>query len=775
MSKKQEDFLRELLQDFKVEADEHLHVIADGLLVLEKNIKHPDVNDIIEAIFRATHSLKGAARAVNLLQIEKLCRDLEGVFHLIKKGELALASSMFDPFYKVTDLLQIMLKEIDAPHKTISENDIRTLGEQLIRIENTGVAANARDDKNTQHHGSSGHHDDIHEGFTKQTIHQKTNEVSDTVEVSAFDSPYTHAASNTGADENETVRVKTNRLYDLMRLAEEMIAVRGGLSYFAERMEMIDQRIKQWISKTDAVASGYGSWADMRDKGDIRNELFRLIENDLGQTVKSLTLLERTAGRNIDEMIIGIKKTLMQPFSALFMVVPRIVRDLSKEYDKQIHLDIAGETIEIDRRILEEMKDPIIHLVRNCVDHGIELPEERLKAGKPAEGTLRLRVSAELSQKVLLTISDDGRGIQTDKLVQAAVKAGVMQANEAEKMDQKDKARLVFSSGLTTTNYITDLSGRGLGMSIVLEKLSKIGGDIDLQTEAGAGTTFLITLPRTLSTFKGVLARSSDHLFFFPALALTNVMKVTRADIITAESRHFIKGHHENIGLVSLADVLGLKKRSDSMNDAYQLVVVQQANKKMAFIVDEVLGDYEGVIKKLGKQLQHVNNVDGACIRGDGKIVLVLNIPELMDTASQRQAPVVLADDMKDEDKEAETPKRILVAEDSITVRNMLRNFLESAGFMVKTAVDGQQAFELLHNDSFDIVVSDVEMPRMNGFELTVKIKEDKEMAHIPVVLVTALESHDDRKRGLEAGASAYIVKSSFEKGNLVDAISRLA
>ena len=774
MSKDQEDFLRELLEDFKVEADEHLHVIVSGLLGLEKDPGHPKVHDMAETIFRATHSLKGAARAVNLLQIERLCQDLEGVFHRFKKGKLTLTPSMFDLFYKATDLLQIMLKEIDAPHKSVSENDIRTLGEQLMKIEKTTAGVIAADDKNAKQQGSSKRADHDQKEYSGQTSPEIKPGLPDEARLSDADPTWTPTVNQPGTDAKDTVRVQTDRLYDLMRLAEEMMAVKSGLSYITERLEMTDNRLKQCTGKLAEISTRHGSVEDWRAEVEKLNELIGLMENDLGQPVKSLMLLEKTAGRNIDEMIIGIKKTLMQPFSTLFMVVPRIVRDLSKEYNKQIRLEISGETIDIDRRILEEMKDPIIHLVRNCVDHGIERPEERLKAGKPAEGTLRIKVSIESSQKVLLTIGDDGRGIQTDKLLRAAVKTGVIKAEQADRLEVKEVAGLIFSSGLTTSEFITDVSGRGLGMSIVLEKLSKIGGDIDMETKPGEGTIFLITMPRTMSTFSGVKVRSADQLFFFPAFSVKTVTRVSRSDVILAESRYFTQMNHENIGLVRLSDVLGLKKGPESADDLYQLVVVQHASKKMAFIVDEVLGEYEGVVKKLGKQLLHVHNIEGACIGGDGMIVLVLNIPELIASSLQKQVVGPLAIGLKEEDKEANTPKSILVAEDSITVRNMLRNFLESAGFAVKTAVDGQHALELLHNEEFNLVVSDVEMPRMNGFELTAKIKKDRNLANIPVVLVTALESLDDKQRGLEAGASAYIVKSSFEKGNLIDAINRL-
>ncbi|MFO7873891.1 MAG: response regulator, partial [Bacteroidales bacterium] len=352
-------------------------------------------------------------------------------------------------------------------------------------------------------------------------------------------------------------------------------------------------------------------------------------------------------------------------------------------------------------------------------------------------------------------------------------KAGVLTSAEAETLNEEQTFRLLFASGVTTSPFITDISGRGLGMAIVSEKIDGLGGNIDVKSELGKGTVFTITLPQTLSTFRGVLVKAAENLFLIPTHTVLKAVLITPEEIDTIESKQIIRLNDENVGMVSLSDVLGIPKRHTTRKRSIRHgLIFQHAQKKLALLVDDLLGEHEGVVKRLGAQLKQVKNISGASLLGDGKVVPVLNMPEVLSEAEGNKLTGSFDDDELVEKTDAGKSLRVLVAEDSITVRNMLRNYLDSAGFSVITAVDGQEAYEQLQHQDVDIVVSDIEMPRMNGFELTERIR--KSFGQIPVVLVTALESSGDRKRGMDAGANAYIVKSSFEKGNLIDTIKRL-
>jgi two-component system chemotaxis sensor kinase CheA len=537
----------------------------------------------------------------------------------------------------------------------------------------------------------------------------------------------------------DTVRVSTAKLDSLLRQAEEFISVKATMAYFIHELESNHQH--------------------------DRHTLF-----------KELDLFYGSMSRMIDDLLYDIRTTLMHPFSSLLSVVPKIVRDLGQEFHKEIKTTIKGGEIEIDGRILEEMKDPLIHLIRNCVDHGIETPMVRRQQGKPESGSLNIHVKLESGKNVELVIEDDGAGIDTSKVIAAAIKSGIVSSDLAAAMTDKEVFQLILKSGISTSPFITDISGRGLGMAIVAEKIAKLGGNIEVDSTPGKGTRFTILLPVTLATFKGILVRLGAQFFIIPTNSVERAIRIRQHDIKSVESKQMILLNNESVALVRLGDLLGVTVRKASKNDEHPIpvLIISMSGKRIAFMVDEVLDEQEGLVKELGSPLIHVKNIAGVTISGSGMVVPILHVGELMDEAIHAAAKLEIMDLAGEEAKEQLSQQVILIAEDSITSRSLLRNILESAGYMVKTAVDGFEAFQLMQKESFDLVVSDVEMPRMNGFELTARIREHGEMAEIPVILVTALDTADDRKKGMDAGANAYIVKSDFEQSNLVDTVHRL-
>jgi two-component system, chemotaxis family, sensor kinase CheA len=762
MSKDQDDFLKELLNDFKIEGAEHLQAMVKGLLELENDINSQEKKTIVETVFREMHSMKGASRAVNLMQIERLCMHLESVFHEIKNEKLQLSKDMFDVFFQATDTLETMLKEMDNPNKSVSENAISQLGVKLKALSIKSIKHSNADyflkEIPTERQG---------EQLITENHAVEEKAITIPAEKAVQNEPLLVLKQKDKTSETETVRIDTAKLYDSLRLAEEMITIKNKLKFHSDQLQLFSSNITNWKRKFNEAAA-FDKEEALKEK-----ELLKKHDEALADAVKNIEKLQYDAGRTIDEMILGLKKTLLQPFSSLLAVVPRIVRDLSKEYNKEVELNILGSETEIDRRILEAMKDPIVHLVRNCIDHGIESKDERVKLKKEVSGTLTISIASDADQKIKIILEDDGRGINREKLISSAVKSGTIKAEAVDSMNEQEINMLIFASGVSTSPFITDVSGRGLGMAIVLEKITGLGGNIAVESVAHKGTKFTITLPQTLATFKGILVKASESLFMIPTTAIFKALKIAPDDISTVESKNTIRLNNEIVGLVSLADVLGVRKRhSKQKSNFLQGLALQIAQKKLVFVVDEVLGEHEGIVKSLGPQLKHVNNIAGATLLGDGKIVPVLQIAELINAAIGKSFTTDFDHEEKHEDSDVQ--KRILLAEDSITIRNMMRNYLEMAGFDVVTAVDGQDAFEHLQSERFDVVVTDIEMPRMNGIQLTAKIKEHAAFNHLPVVLVTALESKDDRKRGMEAGANAYIIKSSFEKSNLIDTINRL-
>ncbi len=775
MDTEQERFLNELLNDFRIEASEHYQAIIDGLILLENSADASVQHSTIEKIFREVHSLKGASRAVNLLDIEKLCSGLENVFSSLKKGESTLILPLIDAFHKASDLLHILLNDVNQNQKNRGNYNLPQILKNLEFAQRSSIQSKNVVSGPNDTFQPSGNQIYLTEKIVTEPIPDLNNisPVQDVEKAGQSDSNQKNIVSH--INEDHTVRISTNKLNNLLRQAEELITIKSTFEYYTKELENINYEfssmgIKSKADSTNGMDSNrietiYGADKNFRKKH----------ERDLNQLSRQMIQFQRVSHRLVDDLLHDIKTTLLFPFSSMLSIIPKIVRDLSKEYSKEIEIVITGDTIEVDRRILEEIKDPMIHLIRNSIDHGIETSTQRIAKGKRSKGKIEISITQDVSQRVLLVIKDDGKGIDKHKIIVSAQKLGILKPEEIGKLADEEIYSMIFHSGISTSPFITDISGRGLGMAIVADKIQKLGGSIELDTVKDSGTTFTISLPQTLATFRGVLVRSADQYFIIPSSAVVRAIRIKYSEIKTVESKQTICYQNETVGLAVLQDILKMSSncKKKSGDQLLHLLMLKVSQKKIAFVVDEILGEQEGIIKDLGSQLLHVNNVAGATILGNGSVVLILNPMELINSAAQINTSFDYILD-KTSTIEETGQKSILIAEDSITIRTLLRNFIENAGFLVKTAVDGLEAYNFLQSENFDLVVSDIEMPRMNGFELTAKIRDEKRFADLPIILVTALETADDRQRGMEVGANAYIIKSSFEKSTLIETIQRL-
>jgi two-component system chemotaxis sensor kinase CheA len=465
----------------------------------------------------------------------------------------------------------------------------------------------------------------------------------------------------------------------------------------------------------------------------------------------------------------------MLPVSWLLDFLPKQVRDLSRDVGKEVELIVQGSDVEIDKRILEEMKAPLTHLVRNAIDHGLEKPRARVALGKPAAGTLAISVSQLDDNKVEIKVSDDGEGIDLAKVKVAAVKSGFISAEAASELNEAAVLQLIFQSGISTSPILTEISGHGLGMAIVREKVDKLGGEIAIESKNGSGASFRMALPLTLATFKGILVKAGGQTFAIPTMNVLGATRVMGNTIKTVENRETIILDGRPIAFVRLADVLELPRRDDDPPDAYiEVLILSAAGQRAAFGMEAVINEREVLVKKLSKPLVRVRNINGATVLGSGAPVLILNVTDLLKSAGQLAAGGTLRPVQRAVEKGARKVHRILVADDSVTSRMLLKNILESGGYHVTTAIDGLEAFATLRTGEFDVVVSDVEMPRLDGFEFTARIRSEKRFSDLPVVLVTALGSREHRERGIDVGASAYIVKSDFDQSNLLEVVRKL-
>jgi len=507
--------------------------------------------------------------------------------------------------------------------------------------------------------------------------------------------------------------------------------------------------------------------------------------NELGTKIAivshALENNQRSLGRMIDDHLESMKSVLMLPVFTITEGFSRLVRDLARSQGKEAELIVQGLENEVDKRILEELKDPLIHLIRNCIDHGIKKPLERERLNQPSQAKVTLSFNATEGRHLEIIISDDGAGIELDSVGRAAVKAGVIDNDILKNLTPQETLMLIFQSGVSTSQIITDISGRGLGLAIVREKVEKLGGSVSVESHLNIGTTFRLLLPLSLATFRGVLVRIGEHLVAIPTINVERAVRLNLEAIKTVENRETVMINGTILKTVNLGDVLGLSTETNNplnkKNTAadqikiIQVLILVQADKRIAFIVDEILEECQILVKIFGQQLSRVRNIRGATVLGSGKVVPVINVSDLMESAIRTEMSL-----KESKNKKIEPAKRykILVTDDSITSRTLIKNIVESSGYLVQTAVDGVDAFTKALIGEFDLIVSDIDMPRMNGFELTAKIRQDKKLGELPIVLVTALESREDREHGIDAGANAYIVKSSFDQSNLLEVIGKL-
>ena len=461
----------------------------------------------------------------------------------------------------------------------------------------------------------------------------------------------------------------------------------------------------------------------------------------------------------------------MLPVNTVFQTFPRAMRDLAKQYRKEIDFVIEGGETELDKKVLEGINDPLVHIMRNAVDHGIESPEARLAAGKPAAGTVRLAARQE-GDRILVEVADDGAGIDAGKVRATAVRKGYITEAEAASMSDREAMFLIFEPGFSTSAIITEISGRGVGMDVVREfVVGRLKGALDVRSEVGKGTTFTLTIPLTLAVIRALMLKVGDRTFALPTTAIDETLRVEQHEISKLEGRDVIRRQRRTIPLVRLSALLGLPDSEFSEGQKVPIVTVSYSGHLMGFVVDGFVGEQQIVSKPLGAHLRRVENLAGVTILGAGQVVPILNVPDLMDNARMRSGQ--RAAHAPREERPASA--RILICEDSFTTRELERSIFETAGYEVETAVDGAAGLAKLKDGLLvDAVVTDVQMPRMSGFELTSAIKSDPALAGLPVVIVTSLERDEEKAQGIEAGADAYIIKSVFNQDTLLDTVESL-
>jgi two-component system, chemotaxis family, sensor kinase CheA len=790
------EFEKRLLATFREEAAEHLGIMVDLLLELEKSGSAVDPV-IVERIYRTTHSLKGAARAVNQKEIESVCQNLENVFSRIKKGTFIPDADAFDIFHQAVKVAKAFL---DGENPTgLSPVAIGSAIRSLMGKDPAACSSGSVEPVPVsvpsaplmpQSSGTVPSEDSFF--FPRDDLKNILYNAfpKDTSGPDIAPIPLT-AISGRSSPDGGTVRIAAHKLDRLIAGSDDLLTTRLFITQRTRELEDMMARFILWRWNQALISSdlyliretSFGArkitlppelvlpLQRLVEYLDYDREFVTFLQHDLAVHIRATERDRSALEASTLEIADLIHDAVLLPVSSILAPFPGFVREYSRTTGKQVEFLTEGDEIEVDRRILDALKDPFMHLIHNSIDHGIEYPDIRTARGKPAKGRVRIRVFAQSGSKVGIEVCDDGAGIDCRKIREAAVRTGVISAKEEAGLSDVEAIWLIFRSGLSTSEVVTEISGRGLGLAIVEDTVTRLGGYVTLSSEVGRGTCITIRVPVRLVTFRGVVVRSGSQMYVLPMQLVRQVLRVKPDTIIMQGTRPAVQVNEEMISVLRLSDMLGAKHPgTPPATDApVSLVIIAYGAGQVACLVDEVIRVQEIVVRPLGSQLRRVKRIAGAAILGDGNIALVLDPPDLIQESLKATTTVPpLASTIT-------VPPRIMVVEDSVTSRTFLQMLLERDGYYVQTAVDGIQALAMLKEHEFDIVVSDIDMPRMSGFTLTEKIRADNRLSKLPVVLVTSLDAPEDRNHGIAVGADAFVVKSSFEKENLLMIIKDLA
>jgi two-component system chemotaxis sensor kinase CheA len=573
----------------------------------------------------------------------------------------------------------------------------------------------------------------------------------------------------------DTIRLATTTLDTLLLQAEEILIPKLAAE---EHVREVRALCEAFMRCHIALQRVRASRRRTRSNGPVEDSLAGL-DTALQQvgiqaqvTLRHLTHDASALAGTVDSLLAAMRRLRLAPASTVLDLFPRMVHDLAREQGKEVEWVAQGADQEVDRKILEQVKDPLIHLVRNAIDHGIEPPAERVQAGKVPQGRVVVTVALLEGERLEIRVEDDGRGIDLAQVRATAVRSGVLSAATAASLNDEEALALIYRSGLSTSPIITNVSGHGLGLAIVKERVEGLRGTLHLETQGRTGTTLRLLLPATIATFRGLLVQAGGQPLLFPLEAVERVLRVVPDEVKRLEEREVIRYDGHVVPIARLSELLGLPEPVvEAVTGGKRwCVMLRSGEDRVACIVTEVSGDREGVVKVLRPPLVRLRNVAGACLLATGQVVLILRPMDVLKSL-QRKGRTQASPPATEQEGRAPV---ILVVDDSITTRIMEKHLLEMAGYQVRMAVDGVEAWDILQTEACDLVLLDVEMPRMNGFALTAQIRADRTLADLPVILVTALASREDQERGIEVGANAYIVKADFDQSHLLEIIRRL-
>jgi chemotaxis protein histidine kinase CheA/CheY-like chemotaxis protein len=717
------------LARFAAEAREHCATLTQGILSLETS---PDDTGTLNALFRSAHTIKGSARMMKLTGIGELAHGMEDLLDAARAGRIRLNRSSFG----------LLLKSVDALVSMIAETET---GEHASGLPVELCQALKREMASLS--GENAQEKEKPAGVDSKAV----------LPVSSAGQPgFFFQAPVTGS-----LRVNTGKLDDLVRLMGEVVAEQGRLRLSTS---FVQKRLRTLSGAVEGVSALYGKRTEETESARRVLQGLDVAMVEMRQAAQTLTDCLRMQTTLMGSLQEATLKLRMTPLSTVFEPLRRTFRDLAEDAGKDADFVVTGGETELDRKIGERIGDSLLHMIRNSLDHGLEDPEERRALGKAPKGLISLAAFYDKGG-VTLVLRDDGRGLDTEKIRAKALTRRIFDEQTLASMSRAEIHNLIFLPGFSTSPIITDISGRGVGMDVVRQNIvHELRGSITLETQRGEGTSIFVHLPLNLAVFPLFIVEAGGLPFAIPATAIVEMHRVTKEDLIEIVGKKAMRLREQIVPVENLARLLRLDEKHSSPGGG-ALVVVRDGENQLGLLVDDVTDQEEMVVKPLPGFLSRVRIVTGGVIQGE-RVVSVLHIPEILRLAGEVSVESQTHAEM--------TSSLILVVDDSINTRELEKSILEAYGYRVETAEDGLEAFEKTRDTLYDLVITDIEMPRLDGFSLTEKLRSDPRYLAVPIIVVTSLEKESDRKRGIRAGADAYIVKQAFDQSNLLETIRSL-
>ena len=761
------DDMKEIMEDFLIEAFELIEQIDHDLVELEAN---PEDLELLNRIFRVAHTVKGSSSFLNFDVLTELTHHMEDVLNKARKDELKITPDVMDVVLESVDMMKGLLHSIrDNGNDTAAGIDIKNICANLTQISEgetptVAPAAPAPEPVKEPEPAAPAEEDapEISDAeLSKLSDSEVEAEIERLLKVRKAEDQARRASKGIAPKSPEeiapaaasTPAPAARPAPSREKEADKKVPAASSSSAVAQeqtiRVEV--KRLDHLMNLIGELVLGKNRLLKIYDDVEERYEGEKFLE-ELNQVVSSLSLVTT-------DIQLAVMKTRMLPIAKVFNKFPRMIRDLSRELGKQIDLEISGEETELDKSIVEEIGDPLVHIIRNSCDHGIEDPETRKAAGKPEKGIVQLKAYNE-GNHIVVEIVDDGKGLDADMLKAKSIEKGIITEREADAMSEKEAFGLIFKPGFSTAAKVTNVSGRGVGMDVVKTNIEKLNGIIDIESEVGQGTVIKLKIPLTLAIIQSLLVGTQEEFYAIPLASVLETVRVPIDDIYTIDGKNVLRLRDEVLSLVRLSDVFGVKKVFDGGDHTY-VVIIGVAEAKLGIIVDTLVGQEEIVIKSMGDYLQNIPGIAGATIRGDGRVTLIIDVGAMMEMA--KDIKVDIRAEMEDNSKTKEKPSdyKVLIVDDSKMDRTMMQKSLEPIGVTIIEATNGVEALNIIKSGehAFDAVLIDIEMPRMDGYTLAGEIRKYSKYRTLPLIAVTSRTSKTDRLRGVEVGMTEYITK----------------